>query len=78
MENAMLDMGDTDPDFESVEEAPPFHVDLDDFPNPSDFMCLEVYGLTTEREFIAWWRARTGDTIRKFRNFTPVFQPGLP
>ncbi len=71
MENTWLDLAFE----EEFGESLPFEPDLDNFPNPSDFMCLKVYGLSTEQEFILWWKVRTGNTIRKFRSFSPSFQP---
>lgn len=71
------DFGEFDPDFEisTEEETRNYSVDPDNFPNPSNFMCLDYYGLKTEDDFKKWWKERTGEIITNFRSFATKSEP---
>lgn len=72
------DFGEYDPDFEvsgEKDEIPNDSVELDNFPNPSNFMCLDYYGLKTEDDFKKWWKENTGEMITNFRSFPTESEP---
>jgi hypothetical protein len=61
-----------DEDFElDTEDETNFQVDLKNFPDPSNFMNLTLYGIQTEEDFKQWWFENKGQQIIKFQSFTP-------